>query len=97
VEEQRPGQHPEAVHRQGRSFPGRQDIRIHGKLHVQTAVGQESDQLRRRMDETRIRPEHTGQVITAYPVHVADHLYIHCGIVHMLLNIDIIIHSVGIQ
>lgn len=62
MEEQRPGQHRAAVHRQGRSLPGGQDIRIHGERHVQTAMGQEPDQLCRRMDQTRFRPEHTGQV-----------------------------------
>jgi len=86
VEEQRPGQHPEAVHRQGRSFPGGQDIRVDGELHVQKAVGQESDQLRRRMDETRIGPEHAGQVITKYPVRDAH-------IAKMRLNIDIICNN----
>lgn len=66
VEEQRSGQHTAAVHRQGRTLPGGQNIRIHGKRIVQTALGQKSDQLRRRMDQTRIRPEHTGQVNYTY-------------------------------
>lgn len=66
VEEQRTGQHTAAVHRQGRSFPSGQDIRVDGERDVQAPVGQESDQLRGRVDQTRVRPEHAGQVIVAH-------------------------------
>lgn len=62
VEEQRAGQHTAAVHRQGRPFPGGQDIRVDGERHVQAPMGQKSDQLCGRVDQTCLRPENASQV-----------------------------------
>lgn len=62
VEEQRAGQHTAAVRRPGRSFPGGQDIRVARERDVQAPVGEEPDQLRSRVDQTRFRPEHSVQV-----------------------------------
>lgn len=69
VAEQRAGQHTAAVRRPGRTFPGGQDIRVDGERDVQAPVGEEPDQLRGRMDQTRFRPEHAVQVnITQYNI-----------------------------
>jgi len=65
VEEQRPGQHRAAVHRPGRPLPGGPDIRVAGERRVPAPVGPQPDQLRRRVDQTRVRPEHAGQVKNA--------------------------------
>lgn len=71
MEKQRPWRHRAAVCRPRRPLPGGPRVRVAGERHVPATVGAQPDQLRRRVDQTRVRPEHAGQVSVHYtPLHI---------------------------